>query len=526
MNFTEPRETDSAGRRNKACKACRQSRTKCVAAADNPSCSRCLRLGLTCLVESRKARAPSAHGALASARSRLSALNRALIGEKHGGCAPAAAKSDDTVQLDTKEEEEEDCAMLISWMNHLTVTDPPPPEILDSMLRHAISVARDLDHCGLMGVAMLVAHQFGMPLRTFESVAVACPGSQQATLMLADADVPACFSEHMASPCDMCLLRIFRAGKVVFKPNALWRERVCDEEALNSWKRVPGLMKFVQRGDRVRLIEFASRYHKSSKYGTAHASADFAVRQDVRQESDDENSIVVNLRVRATTRPNPADDIGTFVFVPHRVVVVGASAECKYFCICFRPVNHAVFESRPPPPETDPGGSIIARPSATGGRCAFTHDFRNWGCTPTEVGQVEGCTPVGVPAPKRSRLCQPQFWDRRTAASSHYSSELATLSSSVPTTGVGSIAKSFSHIQKASRAKPSANAIANPWNAVGKEQELPNIEDLHPSPATTSDVGPGSINFIFGNLEEELLGWKGVEDVELLVDELLAEELM
>ena len=59
------------------------------------------------------------------------------------------------------------------------------------------------------------------------------PGSGQAAALLQGTSVPPCLAEVMASTRDPCLLRIVHMGKVVFKPNPLWAERVCSEAQLN-----------------------------------------------------------------------------------------------------------------------------------------------------------------------------------------------------------------------------------------------------------------------------------------------------
>ena len=193
-----------------------------------PSCSRCKRLGLTCIAESRKAPASGAEGARASARSRLGMLSRALLidggSAKATACAPCTESSPFT--CGEAEDDNDDCNFLVARMNELSI----PRELkagavegVQVMLHHAITTARERDHCGLMGVAMLVAHRFGMSLHAFEKVASACPGSRQAAVLLADTRVPPCLAEVFESTSDLCLLRVISAGKVMFKPNRAWR---------------------------------------------------------------------------------------------------------------------------------------------------------------------------------------------------------------------------------------------------------------------------------------------------------------
>ena len=315
-------------RTNRACTACRASRLKCSMTIDDDgvaSCARCSRLGLLCVVAHCKKRGASIRGALASAKSRLGVHNRALLRDGDG-----PSNDTSTVRCRT-EEETEDCETLIEHMQEVSIDYRPlTTQRMETMLRHAISTAKEHDHCGMMGVAMLIAHQAGMSLNTFDKVASACPGSQRASALLADATVPPCIAEAMASTRDLCVMRVLNGGKIAFKPNALWSERVCGEAELNTWKIVPAAIKYVKRCDRSRFAAFVRR---SLLY--APAASDAAV-------GHDEPTVVIHLRVRSTFAPPPIGGHSSCVYVPHRVSVVansGGGGGCiDYDCLRFQPL--------------------------------------------------------------------------------------------------------------------------------------------------------------------------------------------
>ena len=95
------------------------------------------------------------------------------------------------------------------------------------MLRHAISTAKEHDHCGMMGIAMLIAHQVE-PLQTFEQVARAF-GSQRPAHF--GGDGAPCIAGGHVKYTRPCIMRVLNDGKIAFKPNALWCERVCEAES-------------------------------------------------------------------------------------------------------------------------------------------------------------------------------------------------------------------------------------------------------------------------------------------------------
>lgn len=195
-----------------------------------------------------------------------------------------------------------------------------------------------------MGLAMLKAHEFGAPLRAFEELASACPRREPDALVLPSDDtaVPPCLVPYMASSRDLCVMRLVRGGKIQFKPNALWSERVCTEAQLNQWRILPSIVKYIQRSDLPRWFAFVRRtiFHGEPSAG------DGSCAQVVVCASD---PTPFGLRVR--TMPPTGGKPG-FAFVPHRVSMIAADAFVGL--VRFEPLDPSVAPcaaGRPPQSE-------------------------------------------------------------------------------------------------------------------------------------------------------------------------------
>ena len=139
-------------------------------------------------------------------------------------------------------------------------------EEVESMLRHLVDLAKDYDHCGLMGFAMFKAHQIGLKLHALGgdqgSSASREGGEALAALKTTSTRqhvLPPRMQASMASTQTPCVLRFMSSKRPYYTPNSLWSEQVCSEVELNTWKIFPAMLNYIRKSDWPRFIAFVRR---------------------------------------------------------------------------------------------------------------------------------------------------------------------------------------------------------------------------------------------------------------------------